>query len=86
MHPTDFDQRNTIFAENQPEYLPLPAYRFPADAQGRVLFCWKLSWKERIKIIFTGKVWQQALTFNEPLQPQLLTAENPLNEPPTAGV
>ena len=30
---------------------------------------WMLSWRERIKISFTGKLWISMLTFNNPLQP-----------------
>ena len=54
------------FAENQDEYLTLPAYK---DTEGRVVTCWKLSIKERIKLLFTGIIWHDTLTFNNPLQP-----------------
>ena len=72
MKPTEFDEQNVTFATNQDEYLNLPAFRNP-DSTGRVVSCWKLSWKERIKILFTGRLWSCIMTFNEPLQPQFYT-------------
>jgi hypothetical protein len=33
--------------------------------------------RERLKVLLTGKVWQQVLTFNKPLQPQLMAVEKP---------
>ena len=68
MMPIEFKGSNVVFAENQPEYLPLPAYK---SKDGMVTICWKLSFKERLKVLFAGKIWQKMLTFNKPLQPQL---------------
>lgn len=72
MYLTDFPGRNVIFAAHQPEYLPLPAYKVPNDPTGRIVCCWKLSWRERLKVLFGGRVWHSVMTFNQPLQPQLL--------------
>lgn len=72
----EFPERTVTIAENQPEYMPLPAYKFN-DTQGRIACCWQLSLKERFKILFTGIIWHQVLTFNKPLQPQLLTVDKP---------
>jgi hypothetical protein len=66
MKPIKFKQQNVVFAENQPEYFPLPAHRTPS---GKVTSCWSLSWKERLRILFTGKIFWTQLTFNQPLQP-----------------
>jgi hypothetical protein len=70
----EFKEQNIIIAKDQPEYLPLPARR---SDDGQVICCWKLSIKERIKLLFTGRVWHIILTFNEPLQPQLLVVNKP---------
>lgn len=70
MEPIKFDGFNVIYAENQTEYLPLPCYK---TKNGTLTICWKLSFKERIKILFTGKVWQRIKTFNKPVQPQLMS-------------
>lgn len=76
MELIDFPEQNTVFAKDQPEYRRLPAHRFNDD-DGRIACCWQLSWRERLRVLFTGRIWQQVLTFNNPLQPQLLTVEKP---------
>ena len=76
MKPIKFDWQNTTYAEDQDDYISLPAYRCN-DEYGRTVFCWKMTWRERIKVLFTGKVWQQTLTFNRPLQPVKLDADSP---------
>lgn len=72
-----FPEHNVVYAEHQPPYLPLPAYRFDDDPEGRIICCWRLSWRERIRLLFTGRVWHHVLTFNRPLQPQMLDVESP---------
>jgi hypothetical protein len=76
MELTEFKEQTVVIAKDQPEYLPLPAHQFN-DEQGRIAFCWKVTWRERLKILFTGVLWQQVLTFNKPLQPQKLQTEKP---------
>lgn len=66
MKPIAFKEQNVVYAENQPEYIPLPAHK---DPDGTVTSCWKLSWPERIKLFFTGRFYWRQLTFNRPLQP-----------------
>jgi len=77
MIPIRFKEVNVVFAENQKEYLPLPAYRSP---EGEVISCWKISTWERLLLLLTGKLWLRQLTFNAPLQPQLPTSKNPWKE------
>lgn len=75
MKAVKFPESNLVVAEDQPEYLPLPAF---ADTQkGIMTFCWELSWSERISLLLTGKLWHQVMTFNRPLQPQLLSVDKP---------
>jgi len=76
MKVIQFKEQNTVFAKDQKEYDPLPAHRY-GDAQGRIACCWKLSMRERLSVLLTGKVWHQILTFDQPLQPQLLSTEKP---------
>ena len=79
MKPVKFKQCNFIAAESQDEYLTLHAYK---DGGGCVTSCWKLTLRERIKLLFTANVYLSLLTFNKPIQPQLLSTTNPaLNEP-----
>ena len=74
MKPIKFKEANVTFAENQPEYLPLPAHK---TEDGQVISCWQLSLSERIKILFNGKVWLRILTFNEKLQPLKPSVDRP---------
>lgn len=66
MTPVKFDGVNVVYAENQPEYFPLPGYRKP---NGEFTTCWKLTWRERLRVLFHGRFWLNVLTFNNPLQP-----------------
>jgi hypothetical protein len=66
MEPIDFPQANVTYALDQPEYLPLPAKR---EENGMVTSCWQLTWRERFKILFSGRLYIWQLTFNQPLQP-----------------
>lgn len=72
----EFPEQTVVIAKDQPEYNPLPAHQF-RDAEGRIACCWQLTWRERFAVLFNGKVWHQILTFNQPLQPQLLTVDKP---------
>ena len=76
MRPVFFPGSNCVFAKDQPEYLPLPAHRSGYD--GTVTSCWKLTWRERLKVIFTGRVWLQQLAFGSPLQPQRPSIDRPM--------
>ncbi len=72
---------NSIFGSNQPEYLPLPAYRHD-DEWKCVSACWSLSIIERLKVLFTGKIYSTLPTFGKSLTPQKLSVNNPVyNEP-----
>ncbi len=78
MNPTQFAEQTLVIAKDQPQYRPLPAHRIHGDPNGQITFCWALTWRERLKVLWTGKLWHQVLTFNEPLQPQLLAVNKPL--------
>lgn len=76
MNPIEFKDHNVVFAKNQSQYLPLPAYQ--DDIQGgRVFHCWQLSFLERLKLLVTGKLWINVLNFHKPLQPKLPIVNNP---------
>lgn len=77
MQLIEFPEQTVIIAKGQPEYLPLPAHQFKDDPQGRIAFCWQLSWRERFKVLFSGVLWHSVLTFYAPLQPQMLEVDKP---------
>lgn len=66
MKPVNFKHQNTIFAKDQPEYHPLPALRL-GGKEGEVVSCWEVSFWERVRILFTGKVWVSIMTYKKPL-------------------
>lgn len=71
-------QPEVRWAEEQPQYLTLPSVvSFGADK--RVTTRWRLSWRERFKILVRGNLWVSMLTFGEPLQPVLLEVDEPKN-------
>ena len=65
----------TTYAEDQPEYHPLPSWK---SDDGVVVTRWHLSWSERLRIFFGGSLWLTMLTFNKPLQPVKLAATCPI--------
>ena len=71
-----FKEQTVVYAQHQDEYLQLPAYQH-RNNEGQITCCWGLSWRERLKILFTGKLWHGILTFDQPLQPQLLSTDKP---------
>lgn len=77
MKPVDFEGKNITYAEDQPEYQPLPAH---VSLDGTVTTRWKLSIWELIKVSFTGEIWLQVMTFTNPLQPVLISVDKPTLE------
>ena len=73
MIPIEFFEQTTIIAKDQPPYLPLPAY----VSKDETISCWKFTWKERIQILFDGKLWLRQMNFGRPLQPQAPTVDYP---------
>lgn len=74
MKPIEFPEQNVVFAKNQPEYNPLPAH-IVDEPEGRVIFCYELSFRERIRVFLTGKLWGSLMTFNKPLTPSFFSTK-----------
>lgn len=67
MENIKFEGCNVEIAKNQKEYKTLQAFQ-----DGRVtVTCYRLSFRERIKLLFTGRLWLGQMNFGKPLQPQL---------------
>lgn len=75
MKPIKFPEHNIVFAEDQPEYEPLPAFYDTQSNEGYVISCWKLSWRERLRILIKGELWVSLLTFHKPLTPSFFTTK-----------
>lgn len=67
-----------IFAKDQPEYLQLPAWRSFDREDGMIVSRFKLTFKERLQILFSGSLWLSVLTFNTTLQPIKIETTCPL--------
>jgi hypothetical protein len=75
MKPINFKEHNAVYGEEQPEYIPLPVFVNDEDENGEVVSCWNLSFTERVRLQFTGKIWLSLLTFHKPLTPSILTTQ-----------
>jgi len=69
-----FKEQNKVYAESQDEYQNMPAHMTP---NGIVTSCWKMGFKERVKVLFTGIVWVRLWTMNGSPQPQMAQVEKP---------
>jgi len=74
MKPIEFKEQNVVFAKNQPEYQPLPAFKIDSK-QGEVISCWHLSFFERLRVLLTGKIWVSLMSFNTPLTPIFMSTK-----------
>ena len=63
-----------VFGKDQPEYMPLPAYR---SDEGVVITRWRMTWRERWRVFWSGNIWLHVHTFNRLLQPVLLETTAP---------
>lgn len=77
MKLVNFTEVNCTYAKGQSQYRPLPCHR-TGDQNGRIICCWELSFIDRLKVLLFGRLWHSILTFDGPLQPQLLEIEKPV--------
>ncbi len=70
------DLEETVYSKNQPPYIPLPARRLE-DPEGTILTRWRLTWRERCKILWSGDLYLWVLTFGQRLQPLRPTVDRP---------
>lgn len=81
MRPIEFPQQNRVWAKDQPEYNPLPAY---TDHE-RTISCWHLTWRERFRVLFGGRLWLSQRNLGHPLQAVALETESPFVPPTPEG-
>lgn len=74
MKAIKFKEHNVVLAENQPQYTPLPVLR-DQGTEGIVVSCYKMSFKDKLRAVFIGKIWIGQMTFHNPLQPQLISTK-----------
>lgn len=83
MKPAKFPENNIVLGEDQKQYMDLPAHFDQKDPTGRMTTAWKLSFRERIRILFRGRIWLATLTWRDPFQPVYLSTEKPKLTPQT---
>lgn len=75
-----FKEQNIVFGKPEgwtdEQCCSLPAYW----GEDQIISCWKLSFKERIKLLFMGIMWLCIYSNVQP--PVYLTTDNPFIEPP----
>ena len=60
--------KEVVCAKDQPQYLPLPSIVIDTE-EGTVLTRWRLSFWERLIILWHGDLYHSQLAFHRPLQP-----------------
>jgi hypothetical protein len=68
-----YEERQIVYAKDQPEYLPLSTLPVGDPLHGRRLTRWRLSWIERLRVLWSGDIYTDVMTFNKPLQPIRIT-------------
>jgi hypothetical protein len=63
-----------IIAKDQPPYTPISAVVVDQDT---IMTRWRLSWWERVVVLFRGNVYLYVMTFGKPLQPLAMQAVKP---------
>lgn len=78
MKPSEFPQQNIVFAEDQDEFLDLPAHF--DTSQGVATFCLSLNKEEIEQVKKTGKIYLSIFTGGQPLQPIGTSFLNPFED------
>lgn len=68
MKPVPFKEQTAEVAKHQDEYNTLPAWIEDGD-MGQVISSWSLSFKERLQVLFLGRVWLSVCAFGRPVSP-----------------
>lgn len=66
--------QETIIAKDQKEYVSLPVV---CGRNGMYTSRWRLSWRERFRLLLSGDLYLQQLTYNSGMQPIKLSTEEP---------
>lgn len=72
MKSVSFKGQNIVFAEDQPQYKPIPAFK---ASTGEVVTCWELSNEDFERLVETRRIYVCVNTFNQPLQSLFLSSD-----------
>jgi hypothetical protein len=83
MRPTTFPQANGTLGGGPAErygtaddVVDLPVHRTGAE----IISCWRLSWRERLAVLLSGRVWLRVLAARTHA-PVAVDADSPFEEP-----
>lgn len=85
MKPIYFPGALVVVAKDQPPYEPLPV-QFVGGKMGIMVSCWELTDTELESVRRDRRIWVTSLTFNQPVQPLVLSADRPQVAPPPTVV
>ena len=76
--PTDFPQANTLWRgwKDRPGHPDVEDLRAFNDGDQQIS-CWRLTWFERLAVLFTGRVWASVLAQRQP--PICIEGSDPWN-------
>ena len=72
MKPIEFEGVTDHYGKMQDGVSPLPLRCY---ANGQFVSCWKLLWRERLKVLVSGMVWLDVHTHNRGMPPVYLTTD-----------
>ena len=72
MKAIEFKEQNGALSRKDSPLRPIPIFKDPSE-KAQVVSCWKLSFKERMRLLLLGKLWVSIITYNNPVQPSLFS-------------
>ena len=73
MQVVKFDKCNTVIGASNDE--SLPAYKDTKSSEAGFVICYRLSFLDRIKILFKGRLFVSIITFGDAVQPTTVSTE-----------
>lgn len=81
MTPVEFPEQTMVWAKDQPGFNPLPAF----TNERETISLWRLTWRERLTLLFTGRLWHRQSNYGHKLQGVSMSVETPFITAPTHG-
>jgi hypothetical protein len=75
MKAVEFPEQTVVIAKNQKEYLPLPAMIDKSTPSVQTVTCWRLSLRERLRILWSGYLWCSVSTFGHSYHPTFMSTK-----------
>ena len=77
MKPVDFSGSNFTFSRFASEYDEPTPMRMVEDT---AFICFKMTWREKLKVLFTGKIWVEYQRVKRPINGVLPSVNNPIKK------